>query len=160
MLCFEVYETEIGNVLIAGDGAAITNLCMEGSLDTAGMRREETPLLKQAADKLRAYLAGTKDAFADLPLGPRGTAFQKQVWQALLEIPYGQTVSYKQLAESIGNPKAVRAVGSANGKNPIFIIIPCHRVIGANGSLTGFAYGLELKKKLLDIERPLVHAGV
>ena len=153
MLHYEIYETMIGNIMIAEDGSAITNLCVEGSLDTAGMQRGETPLLGRAADALRSYLAGKREAFANLPLNPRGTPFQKQVWQALLEIPYGQTISYGQLAEAIGNPKAVRAVGGANGKNPIFIIIPCHRVIGANGSLTGFAYGVELKKSLLEVEK-------
>ena len=153
---YEIYETGIGNILIAQDGEQITNLCMEGSLDVAGMQRKETPLLKQAADMLKAYLTGEQDAFAGLPLNPKGTDFQKKVWQALLDIPYGQTISYKQLAEAIGKPSASRAVGNANGKNPIFIIIPCHRVIGANGSLTGFAYGVELKKELLAIEKVAV----
>ena len=153
MRYYEIYATEIGNILIAQEGEQITNLCMEGSLDVTGMTRGQTPLLKQAADLLQAYLAGEQDAFAGLPLAPKGTDFQKRVWQALLEIPYGQTISYKQLAEAIGKPTASRAVGNANGKNPIFIIIPCHRVIGANGSLTGFAYGVELKKRLLSIEQ-------
>ena len=152
MLHYEIYDTEIGKILIAEDGQAITNLCVEGSLNLPGTRHGETALLEQAAGALRAYLAGEKDAFANLPLNPKGTSFQKQVWQALLEIPYGQTVSYMQLAHAIGNPKAVRAVGAANGKNPIFVIIPCHRVIGADGKLTGFAYGLELKRRLLDLE--------
>ena len=153
---YEIYATDIGNILIAQDGEYITNLCMEGSLDVAGIKREETPLLKQAADMLNSYLAGERSAFDGLPLNPKGTDFQKKVWQALLDIPYGQTISYKQLAEAIGKPSASRAVGNANGKNPIFIIIPCHRVIGADGSLTGFAYGVELKKKLLAIERAAV----
>jgi len=152
VLHYEIYDTDIGKILIAEDGQAITNLCIEGSVDTAGAKRGETPLLQKSLAALQAYLAGERDAFAALPLNPKGTPFQKQVWQALLEIPYGQTTSYKQLAEAIDNPKAVRAVGAANGKNPIFVIIPCHRVIGADGSLTGFAYGLELKRRLLDIE--------
>jgi len=152
MLHYEIYDTEIGKILIAEDGQGITNLCVEGSFNTTGATRGETALLGQAAQALYTYLAGDRDAFADLPLNPKGTHFQKQVWQALLEIPYGQTISYKQLAQAIGNPKAVRAVGAANGKNPIFVIIPCHRVVGADGSLTGFAYGLELKRRLLEIE--------
>jgi len=152
MLHYEIYDTKIGKILIAVDGEGITNLCVPGSLDTTGAQRGETPLIKEAQAALEAYLAGGRDAFASLRLNPKGTAFQKQVWQALLEIPYGQTISYKQLAQAIDNPKAVRAVGAANGKNPIFVIIPCHRVIGADGSLTGFAYGLELKRRLLDIE--------
>ena len=152
MLYYEIYPTEIGKILIGEDGAAITHLCMEDTLDLSEAQRGETPLLKQAAKALSAYFAGEQGAFVDLPLAPQGTQFQKKVWQALLEIPYGQTVSYKQLAEAVGNPAASRAVGNANGKNPIFIIIPCHRVIGANGGLTGFAYGLDVKKKLLAIE--------
>jgi len=153
MRYYEIYETDIGSILIVQEDGQITNLCVEGSVNTAGMQREETPLLKQAAEKLRAYLAGEENAFADLPLNPKGTDFQKKVWQTLLDIPYGQTISYKELAVAIGKPTASRAVGAANGKNPIFIIIPCHRVIGASGSLTGFAYGVDLKKKLLGIER-------
>ena len=159
MLHYEIYETGIGKILIAEDGKGITNLCVEGSFDTTGAQRGETPLLKEAMSALRAYLAGNQDAFAALPLNPKGTPFQKSVWQALLEIPYGRTISYKQLAEQINNPKAVRAVGAANGKNPIFVIIPCHRVIGADGSLTGFAYGLELKRRLLDIETGVAQFG-
>ena len=152
MLYYEIYDTGIGKILIAEDGQGITNLCVEGSFDTTGAHRGETPLLKEAHAALFSYLAGSRNAFDALPLNPKGTPFQKAVWQALLEIPYGQTVSYKQLAQAIDNPKAVRAVGAANGKNPIFVIIPCHRVIGADGSLTGFAYGLELKRRLLEIE--------
>ncbi|MCL2579874.1 MAG: methylated-DNA--[protein]-cysteine S-methyltransferase [Oscillospiraceae bacterium] len=152
MLYYEIYPTGIGKILIGENGSAITDLCMEDTLDLTGATRGETPLLKKAADCLRAYLAGGQDAFADLPLDPQGTDFQKKVWAALLDIPYGQTISYKELAVAVGNPAASRAVGSANGKNPIFVIIPCHRVIGANGALTGFAYGLDLKKKLLAIE--------
>ena len=152
VLHYEIYETDIGKILIAEDGKAITNLCIEDSFDPTGAKRGETALLKEALAALQAYLAGNQDAFAKLPLNPKGTVFQKRVWQALLEIPYGQTISYGQLARAIDNPKAVRAVGAANGKNPIFVIIPCHRVIGADGSLTGFAYGLGLKRKLLDIE--------
>jgi len=150
---YEIYETDIGSVLIAEDGKSITNLCMNDNIKLTGMEHGETPLLKKAAQALRAYLAGEKNAFNDLPLDPKGTRFQKQVWQALLEIPYGETISYKQLAQAVGNPSASRAVGNANGKNPIFVVIPCHRVIGADGSLTGFAYGLEIKKKLLNVER-------
>jgi len=152
MTHYQIYPTEIGKILIAENGRAITDLCMEDTLDPAGAVREETPLLKQAAARLYAYLAGEQNAFDSLPLEPQGTDFQKKVWAALLEIPYGETISYKQLAEAVGNPAASRAVGNANGKNPIFVIIPCHRVIGANGALTGFAYGLEVKKKLLAIE--------
>ena len=107
---------------------------------------------KQATDQLEAYFKGELKTF-DLQLNLCGTCFQKRVWQELVNIPYGETVSYGELAERIGNPKACRAVGLANGKNPISIIIPCHRVIGKNGSLTGFGGGLDVKKKLLEMEK-------
>jgi len=102
-------------------------------------------------DQLREYFAGKRTTF-DLALIPQGTEFQVKVWNELRRIPYGETISYKQLAERIGKPKAVRAVGAANGANPIPIVIPCHRVIGNDGSLTGFGGGLPLKKRLLELE--------
>ncbi|UUS58245.1 MULTISPECIES: methylated-DNA--[protein]-cysteine S-methyltransferase [unclassified Acinetobacter] len=110
------------------------------------------PILLKTAQQLNEYFAGKRQQF-DLPLDFEGTAFQQQVWQALLTIPFGETRSYKQIAEQIGNVKAVRAVGAANGKNPISIIAPCHRVVGANGKLVGFAGGLEKKEILLKIEK-------
>ena len=110
------------------------------------------PILLKTAKQLNEYFEGKRQQF-DLPLDFEGTAFQQQVWQALLTIPFGETRSYKQIAEQIGNVKAVRAVGAANGKNPISIIAPCHRVVGANGKLVGFAGGLENKEVLLKIEK-------
>mgnify|MGYP003592734178 CR=1 FL=1 len=110
------------------------------------------PILLKTAQQLNEYFAGKRQQF-DLPLDFEGTEFQQQVWQALLTIPFGETRSYKQIAEQIGNVKAVRAVGAANGKNPISIIAPCHRVVGANGKLVGFAGGLENKEILLKIEK-------
>ena len=101
---------------------------------------------------MRAYFDGKLKRF-DLPLAPQGTAFQRQVWEALTRIPYGTVVSYKSIAEAVGRPKAVRAVGGANGKNPIPIIVPCHRVIGSNGTLTGFGGGLETKSRLIALEK-------
>lgn len=109
------------------------------------------PLLLDAERQLNAYFAGSLEKFS-LPLDFVGTVFQKKVWAALLTIPFGETRSYGEIAKQIGSPKAVRAVGAANGKNPISIIAPCHRVIGANGKLTGFAGGLEAKAQLLGIE--------
>lgn len=108
-------------------------------------------ILMQAEKQLALYFSGDLQCFT-VPLDFRGTAFQQQVWQQLLEIPFGETRSYGEIAERIGNPKSVRAVGAANGKNPISIIAPCHRVIGANGKLTGFAGGLEAKAYLLQLE--------
>jgi methylated-DNA-[protein]-cysteine S-methyltransferase len=106
---------------------------------------------RNAVQQLKEYFAGKRRAF-DLALIPQGTDFQRAVWQQLRSIPYGETISYRELAERIGKPKAVRAVGAANGSNPIPIIIPCHRVIGNNGSLTGFGGGLPLKRRLLELE--------
>ena len=118
----------------------------------AGAVEEETPLVKCAINMLCEYFSGTRDNFDDLPISPEGTDFQKKAWTALRAIPYGQTRSYKEQAESIGNVKACRAVGGANGLNPISIIIPCHRVIGSNGKLTGYGGGLDIKKALLELE--------
>ncbi|MFB0954113.1 MAG: methylated-DNA--[protein]-cysteine S-methyltransferase, partial [Aeromonadaceae bacterium] len=103
-------------------------------------------------EQFGAYFAGERHAF-DLPLSQHGTEFQLQVWRALVQIPYGQTRSYADIAQTIGNPKAVRAVGATNGRNPLAIIIPCHRVIGQNGSLTGYAGGLAIKQFLLTLEQ-------
>lgn len=111
----------------------------------------DSPVLLEAERQLKEYFTGTRNRF-DLELDFDGTEFQKQVWQALLTIPFGETRSYSQIARQIGNPKAVRAVGAANGRNPISIIAPCHRVIGASGGLTGFAGGLEAKQYLLALE--------
>ena len=109
------------------------------------------PVLTETARQLDEYFARKRTRF-DLPLAPEGTAFQRQVWQALLEIPFGQTMSYGELARRIGQPAAVRAVGAANGHNPIAIVIPCHRVIGSTGRLVGFGGGLETKRFLLALE--------
>lgn len=108
--------------------------------------------LDAAKEALSDYFAGKRSDFADVTLAPQGTDFQKRVWQELARIPYGATRSYAQIAQGIGNPKAVRAVGLANGRNPLPIIVPCHRVIGSNGTLTGFRGGLAMKKALLDLE--------
>jgi methylated-DNA-[protein]-cysteine S-methyltransferase len=108
-------------------------------------------ILQEAEKQLNEYFAGKRNRFS-VPLDPHGTDFQKQVWQALLTIPFGETRSYGQIARQIGNAKSVRAVGAANGRNPISIIVPCHRVIGASGHLTGFAGGLEVKEQLLLLE--------
>lgn len=113
---------------------------------------EPSALSARADAQLREYFAGTRKSF-DLPLAPQGTDFQMRVWQALLNIPYGETRSYKQLAAEVGNEKASRAVGGALNKNPIAIIVPCHRVVGSDGSLAGFAGGTDLKAALLALER-------
>jgi methylated-DNA-[protein]-cysteine S-methyltransferase len=119
---------------------------------TNGYAKAETPLIKKAAAQIDEYLAGKRKQFS-LPLVLHGTEFQKAVWQALQTIPYGETRSYKEIAAAIGRPKAVRAVGMANNRNPIVIIVPCHRVIGHDGSLTGYGGGIPLKQRLLELEQ-------
>jgi len=118
-----------------------------------GAVNEEASLMREAFSQVESYLAGNLKMF-DLPLEMHGTDFQIEVWNALLTIPYGSTASYKDVALMIGNSKAVRAVGMANNRNPIAIIVPCHRVIGSDGSLVGYAGGMELKRTLLEIESP------
>lgn len=113
---------------------------------------QETPLIKRAYSQLLEYFDGKRKVF-DLPLAPQGTSFQQDVWEALQSIPYGSNKSYKDIAYQIDNIKALRAVGNANHRNPIEIIIPCHRVIGTNGNLVGYAHGLDIKEKLLQLEK-------
>ncbi len=143
------YETPIGVVCIEESENAITGLRFHEEKDPM---ETETPLLKEAGRQLKEYFEKKRKVF-DLPLKPEGTNFQKRVWAALCTIPYGQTRSYGEIAKQIGNEKACRAVGGANNKNPIMIFIPCHRVIGANGSLVGFGGGLPAKKYMLELEK-------
>lgn len=146
------YQTAIGPITITANDRAITGLYFEGEIQPAGTETKETELLKEAARQFNEYLEGRRNGF-DLPLAPQGTAFQQSVWQALLNIPYGQTRSYQQIAEAVGCPKGCRAVGLANNRNPIAVFIPCHRVIGADGRLTGYAGGLDIKARLLALEK-------
>lgn len=145
------YETSIGRIGIADNGNAVTNVYYNNETVPNDINIEETVLIKKAACELKEYLDGKRKCF-DIPLEPHGTEFQKAVWNELIKIPYGETRSYRQVAEAVGNPKACRAVGMANNRNPIMIFIPCHRVIGANGSLTGYAAGLDVKERLLNME--------
>ena len=146
------YEFEIGKIGIAEKDGKITNLYFENDELPKDLLICETSVLKEAARQLKSYLAGELKEFS-LPLAPAGTDFMKKVWTNLCEIPYGKTATYKEIAEKIGSPKAARAVGLANNRNSIPIFIPCHRVIGADGSLTGYRGGLELKKRLLNLEK-------
>lgn len=143
------YSTPIGDICITANDKAITGVCF-GARGPGGQK--ETELIKRAHAQLAEYLEGKRRRF-DVPLEPAGTEFQRSVWDALRGIPYGRTRSYKQIAQAVGNDNACRAVGLANNKNPIPIFIPCHRVIGADGSLTGFAGGLDVKEKLLKLEK-------
>lgn len=122
-------------------------------VDCPGHDKAPNVITAQAVNQLTEYFAGQRRTF-DLPLAAKGTTFQQHVWQLLRDIPYGQTASYSDIAQRLGKPKAVRAVGAANGRNPISIIVPCHRVIGADGSLTGYAGGLARKSQLLNLENP------
>jgi len=146
------YASPIGRLAIAGENGKITRLFFENAAAPAAYREAETPEIREAIRQLQEYFDGKRASF-DLPLEPKGTDFQRAVWAALRAIPPGQTRSYGEIAAQIGNPKAQRAVGMANNRNPLAIFIPCHRVLGANGSLTGFAGGLAVKQYLLDLEK-------
>lgn len=153
-----VYDSPLGELTLVSNGDALVELNFEnGRYPKPAQPVGDDKILKQARRELDAYFAGKLKAFT-VPVAPEGTEFQKKAWKALQKIPYGATRSYAQQAVAVGNPNAVRAVGSANGRNPVAIIIPCHRVIGSNGSLTGFGGGMECKKQLLDLEQgePLI----
>lgn len=150
-----VWASPLGPVLIARTASGIAGAWFEGQKDHPGELeapvRADDPLLARAVAQLEAYFAGRANAF-DLPLDLHGTPFQRSVWQALLRIPAGGTRSYGEIAREIGAPRAVRAVGAAVGKNPVSVVVPCHRVIGVDGSLTGYAGGMDRKKALLALE--------
>mgnify|MGYP000211876050 CR=1 FL=1 len=155
MINYEIYATRFGEVGIAADEQGLFALefhSAERPMRIApDWQRGASDLTDRAARQLGEYFAGERRVF-DLPLNPRGTDFQRRVWDALLRIPYGETRSYRQQAESLGDLKAIRAVARANGANRIAVVIPCHRVIGADGSLTGYAGGLDMKARLLTLE--------
>lgn len=144
----KVTDSPIGPLTLTGNGDSVTGLYF-GDL-SRGL--PACPLLERAAEELAEYFAGERRKF-DLPLSPAGTEFQRRVWEALRTIPYGRTVSYGDVARQIGSPHACRAVGMANHRNPISILIPCHRVVGTGGDLTGYGGGLEKKRFLLELER-------
>lgn len=142
-------DSPIGPLVVAGQEGVITHIRFHGERDPEWV--EDHDPFREAERQLLAYFAGQRTTFS-LSLRPEGTPFQQLVWGALQEIPYGETLSYGELAQRIGKPAAVRAVGAANGANPLPIVIPCHRVIGSNGKLTGFGGGLETKERLLRLE--------
>jgi methylated-DNA-[protein]-cysteine S-methyltransferase len=147
---YTISQTPIGNLVLAGDDTGLRHILFAGDQIPAGWTRDPA-LLPAARQQMAEYFAGTRRVF-DLPLAPAGTPFQQRVWQALIEIPYGRTASYGALAQRIGSPGAARAVGLAINRNPLHIIIPCDRVIGADGSLTGYGGGLPIKQRLLALE--------
>jgi methylated-DNA-[protein]-cysteine S-methyltransferase len=147
-------DSPIGELVLAGDGGVLQRLhMMEGRhpvrIDPAWRRDDDA--FADARAQLGEYFEGRRTSF-DVPLALHGTPFQRRVWEALLEIPYGETTSYGELARRLGSPRAMRAVGLANGRNPVAVIVPCHRVIGADGTLTGYGGGLERKRLLLELE--------
>lgn len=153
MTLYYTYDTILGSVTFVEENGALVVITTSPYQPKEEIY-QETPVIKEAFRQLSEYFSGNRKTF-NLPLLLKGTDFQKQVWQALLKIPFGETRSYKQIAEAIGNPKAVRAVGMANNKNPLLIVVPCHRVIGGNGKLVGYAVGLDKKEYLLRLEGSL-----
>jgi methylated-DNA-[protein]-cysteine S-methyltransferase len=152
---YTVLESPVGAVRVAWGDEGLVSVCLGTLLDSEPpdpMWTWNARLSCPATEQLEAYFAGNLRDF-DLPLVLRGTDFQQAVWRALARVPFGETVSYSDLATAIGRPRAVRAVGAANGRNPIPIVLPCHRVIGRDGRLTGYAGGLDVKEQLLDFER-------
>ncbi|TSI17641.1 methylated-DNA--[protein]-cysteine S-methyltransferase [Brevibacterium aurantiacum] len=158
---YSIIDSALGRILLTSDGDHLTGLYLDDFdriLKRLALSGDAEPVLDDGltvfaatGEQLAEYFAGTRVAF-DIPLAPKGTEFQREVWQALTTIPYGVTAGYGELAAWISRPTAARAVGAANGRNPISIIVPCHRVIGANGALTGYAWGEEKKRRLLDLE--------
>ena len=156
---YTLIDSPVGDILLARDDGGIRMVQFGVGKRTRAKPREPQPGWMEAPERfenevtqLHDYFAGHRHGF-EMTLAPVGTAFQQSVWSALQDIPYGETISYRELAETIGKPSAVQAVGAANGANPIGIVIPCHRVIGANGSLTGYGGGIENKARLLEHER-------
>lgn len=145
-----IIDTPIGAMVATADGKAITGLDFTDA--TPQIITSMHPLLLRLKEELHEYFEGKRHTFT-LPLSPQGTPFQKQVWETLLTIPYGETISYAEEAERFGNPKAIRAVASANGRNPIAILIPCHRVIASSGGLGGYSGGIDKKEFLLQLEK-------
>ena len=142
-----VIETPIGSLWLESDGVGLSSVAFDGP---PGVRSDEA-VLEEVESQLLAYFAGELTRF-DLPLSPRGTEFQRLVWDAVARVPYGTTTTYSAVAAAVGRPSACRAVGAANGRNPLPIVVPCHRVVGMSGGLTGYGGGLERKRALLDLE--------
>jgi methylated-DNA-[protein]-cysteine S-methyltransferase len=164
MTRYAKFVTPLGTMIATATGGALTGLYFEGGCHVPAISREwkedpAAPPIAECKRQVKQYLEGKRQSF-DLPLAPQGTQFQCRVWIEIARIPYGETLTYAQLAARAGAPGSARAAGAATGRNPISIIVPCHRVIGSNGSLTGYAGGLERKTKLLEIEDALAGALV
>ena len=154
-----LYQSPFGRLRLISNGTALTSLLLPSQVTTDAHDHNssaDVPCLQEACRQLQAFFGGELRSF-DLPLAPSyGTGFQRRVWEELCRLPFGTTINYSRLAARIGRPKAVRAVGAANGRNPIPIIVPCHRVIGSNGSLTGYAGGTDMKRQLLELEAQII----
>ncbi len=160
-ICYQKVTSPLGPIFIAADDTYLRVITFDRNEEKirasfSGFKHENNEIITQTRIQLQEYFAGKRTEF-DLPIAFTGTEFQQQTWHALKTIPYGETRSYSEQAHFLGNPKAVRAVGRANGLNPIGIVVPCHRVIGKSGKLTGYAGGIEKKKFLLDLEKRSVH---
>jgi methylated-DNA-[protein]-cysteine S-methyltransferase len=159
--CFDRVPSPLGTMLVVATGGALSGLYFDGQKYAPAIAadwrcRPDAPVLRAARAQLAAYFAGDRQGF-DLPLAPAGTAFQRAVWTAIGSVPFGATVAYRELATRAGRPSGVRAVGAAVGRNPLSIVIPCHRIIGADGGLTGYAGGLDRKRALLALEATSPH---
>ena len=148
---YQYLDTPIGRLRLVSRDDHLVGIELEGHQEAAAGEEKSDPALAACAAQLEEYFAGKRRTF-NLPLAPDGTVFQRAVWRTLETIPFGELRSYREVAEAIGKPTAVRAVGAANGSNPLPIVVPCHRVVGSDGSLTGFAGGVEIKRKLLVLE--------
>ncbi|MDA8137325.1 MAG: methylated-DNA--[protein]-cysteine S-methyltransferase [Desulfobacteraceae bacterium] len=155
-MIYDYFNTHvIGTLTLVADSEGLRHIGFESARRPVPILsgwKHDAAFFKAAKNQLRAYFNGELQQF-DLPLAPLGTAFQQSVWRALRKIPYGAVVSYRWVAEQINNPKAVRAVGGANARNPLPIVVPCHRVIGSDGELTGFGGGLDVKQRLIELEK-------
>jgi methylated-DNA-[protein]-cysteine S-methyltransferase len=166
---FDRIPSPLGPIVVAADAAALIGVWFDGqrhqpAVDGRWQRRHDLPVLRRAAAELAEYFAGARTRF-EVPLAPSGTAFQRAVWNAIATVPYGETIAYRALAARAGRPDGARAAGAATGRNPLSIVVPCHRIVGAGGALTGYAGGLERKRALLALEHatrssvPVRHAA-
>ncbi|HZQ47794.1 MAG TPA: methylated-DNA--[protein]-cysteine S-methyltransferase [Verrucomicrobiae bacterium] len=161
MTHYSIVKSPIGDLMLVADASALTGLYFAGcdhipAASQRWTRNAQHPVLQRAAKQLREYFAGKRTTFS-LPLGLVGTDFQEKIWRQIALIPYGKTITYSDLARRVGATQAVRAAGTSTGRNPLSIVIPCHRVVGKNGSLCGFAGGLDKKHQLLEFEKSVVH---
>ena len=157
LIYFDHIDTPLGTMLLASDGVALTGAWFDGEryppkIDERWQRRRDLPVLQRATAMLAEYFDGARKVF-DIALAPAGTTFRRAVWDEIYRVPYGETIAYRDLAARTGRPDAVRAAGAATGRNPLSIFVPCHRIVGADGSLTGYAGGLDRKRALLALER-------